>query len=97
LERQQYGHWIKAPLFSLAKRQVLEVKGYELVTVRAPIDQSARGGAPVSIGLNQHPSIPLIQGVEGGSLGPRKSTTVVELFGGGGAIWGWQWRWWWDG
>ena len=52
LECQQYGHWIKASLFSLAKRQVLEVKGYDLATVRAPVDQFARGGVPMSIRLN---------------------------------------------
>ena len=29
LERQQYGHWIKASIFSPTKRQVLEVKGFD--------------------------------------------------------------------
>lgn len=30
VEKQQYGHWIKAFQFSPVRRQYIEVKGYEL-------------------------------------------------------------------
>ena len=47
-ERQQYGHWIKASLFSPGKRQVIEVKGYDSEPVVGPVVQSERGRVGVS-------------------------------------------------
>ena len=48
LERQQYGHWIKASLFNPSKRQVIEVKGYDLEPMAGPVVQSERGRVGVS-------------------------------------------------
>lgn len=52
--------WIKASIFCPAKRQVLEVKGYESAKVRASVDQSVRGGSPMPLGKDQHLSVLLI-------------------------------------
>ena len=60
LERQQYGHWIKASIFSLAQLQVIEVKGYDSKPVRGTVDQSVRNGVPVSHGFNKQPATSLI-------------------------------------
>lgn len=30
VEEQQFGHWLKAPQFSPARRQTMEVKGYDV-------------------------------------------------------------------
>ena len=57
LEQQQYGHQIKALIFNLAKRQVLKVKGFDLATVRASVDQSIWGGSSMSLGNNKLPSL----------------------------------------
>ena len=47
-ECQQYGHWIKASLFSPGKRQVIEVKRYDSEPVAGPVVQSKRGRVGVS-------------------------------------------------
>nr|POE85857.1 uncharacterized protein CFP56_18206 [Quercus suber] len=75
MEQQQYGHWIKASIFSLARRQVLEVKGYESIASSASVEQSTRGG-------RQRPLMQLTQGAERSSSGPGMLETAVEKLGG---------------
>ena len=62
------------------------MKGYDLATVRASVDQSIRGGSSMSLGNNKLPPFSLIQGVERDSSGPGKSSTVAKLLGGGGGM-----------
>ena len=76
MEQQQYGHWIKASIFSSTKRQVLEVKGYKSIESSASVEQSTRGG-------RQRPLMQPIQGAERSSLGPGKFTMTAEKLGGG--------------
>ena len=78
-DHQQYGHWIKASLFSLAKRQVIEVKGYDLEPVKGTGEQSARGGVGVSCGFDPHQSAaPLLQGTQVDCVGLGKSGMLTD-------------------
>lgn len=78
LERQQYGHWIKASLFSLANRQVIEVKGYNLEPVKGMGDQSFRGGVGVSCGFDPQSAAPLLQGTQVDHMGLGKLGMLID-------------------
>ena len=86
LERQQYRHWIKASIFSLAQLQVIEVKGYDSEQVKGMVDQSIRNGMAVSHGFNKQPATSLIQRVEVDGLGLGKSNTMADQPRNDGAI-----------
>lgn len=77
LERQQYRHWIKASVFSMSKRQVLEVKGFDELNRKSQRTQSYRN-APARVreeGMN--PLVPLLPEVE-----ESGATLVSELAAG---------------
>ena len=77
LERQQYGHWIKALVFSMSKCQVIDVKGFDDRYGRRQRSQSPGNASARQTNIAFNLLVPVIIDGEGSNPISVKELVVV--------------------